>query len=369
MIPLARRNLLAEKAKFLTTAFGTGVSILMMLAILGIYFGAINAAKAIPQNSGAKYWVVQTGSADMYHTFSILPAGMQEKLEQIDGVEKAAPLINHATRIKVGDDLITSAVIGYEINSGLGAPWDIVSGQNIKNYGEIVVDRSMAIKNNIEINDIVEVGNKTFKVVGFSGDTNTFVFQYVFIPLKDALEAFETSHTVNYYLLKTSGNVDKDTLDKKVASLVKNAMVKESAEISDANVAVIKTSFLPIIAFLIIIGLFAGMTVIGVTVYTTTSERAREFGVLKAIGIKNTRLFRIVLQQAFVISIVGFFAGVLLYFLVQFLAYKWMPELTFALDIKYYVYILLLTLLMSVLASIVSIRKVLSIDPALVFKA
>jgi len=368
MIPIARKNLFSERAKFITSVGGVALAILMMLAILGIYFGSIVAARSIPDNSGVEYWVTQEGSSDMYHTVSILPAGLEGKLKELAGVREASPLLNHATRARFGDEKLTVAVIGYDIKKDVGGPWNIAAGRKVESSGEIVIDRNMAQGHNISIGDQLEIGKLSLKVVGTSRETNTFVFQYVFISKEDAVIAFDRSQVVNYYLLNTD-QVDRDELAREVQDLIPNAALKTSDEVAAANVALISESFLPIIAFLVAIGVSVGVAVVGITIYSATSEKFREYGVLKAIGVKDTRLYQIVFEQALISSVSGFILGTLMYWGIEFLAYYYMPVVSFKLDWPYYGYIFALTLVISVIAAFIPIRKSNSIDPALGFKS
>jgi putative ABC transport system permease protein len=57
------------------------------------------------------------------------------------------------------------------------------------------------------------------------------------------------------------------------------------------------------IAFLI------GALVVGLVIYTATVERHREYGVLKAIGIRNRHLYRIVVAQALLTAGIGAVVG------------------------------------------------------------
>src|SRR6266699_1490197 len=49
-----------------------------------------------------------------------------------------------------------------------------------------------------------------------------------------------------------------------------------------------------------------GVLVIGLTNYTTTVERQREYGILKALGIKNRDLLQIAFWQSILIALSGF---------------------------------------------------------------
>jgi putative ABC transport system permease protein len=68
-------------------------------------------------------------------------------------------------------------------------------------------------------------------------------------------------------------------------------------------------TFLPIVSVLVVIGFVGGVAVIGLTIYTATMEKSREYGVLKALGASNGRLYRIVSHQALISGVLGYILG------------------------------------------------------------
>jgi putative ABC transport system permease protein len=170
-------------------------------------------------------------------------------------------------------------------------------------------------------------------------------------------------------LLDTSFGISESKLAGEVKEIVDDGDLRHVSRIADDNAGVIRDSFLSVIAMLMAIGLFVGTTVIGITIYSATVEKAREYGVLKAVGIKSTRLYAIVFEQALISSVAGFILGVLLYHLVAWLAYNYFPEVVFYLSIEYYLYVLILAVVMSIIAAFIPIKKINDIDPALVFKS
>jgi putative ABC transport system permease protein len=64
----------------------------------------------------------------------------------------------------------------------------------------------------------------------------------------------------------------------------------------------------------VIIGVAAviSMLVILLTMYTTVTERTRQIGVLKSLGMSNTNIGWIIAQEALLLSFCGVVAGVIL---------------------------------------------------------
>jgi len=365
MISIARKNLLRDKPKLLVSVGGVALSTLLILALFGIYFGIAAQARSLPLNAGAQYWVVQKGTSDLFHTVSLLPSGMEKRLRVIPGVTQASSIINHATKVEARGQKFTAAVIGYDTASGLGRPPSIYKGSATIGKHETVVDRAMAQKYGLQLGDDIRIGKISVKIVGMSLKTNSLAFQYAFISYQDAVEAFDQNNVVSYYLINISRPLSQ--IEDAIAKLMPTSEIKTKGAMAEGNADVITMSFKPIIALLVLIGVIVGATVIGLTIYTATVERANEYGVLKAIGVKNSQLYSIVFKQSLMCSLTGFTGGVLLFWLVQFLAFYFVPSVSFDMPTQYYWYVLALSVVMSVLAAFVPIRKINNIDPVKVF--
>jgi putative ABC transport system permease protein len=115
-----------------------------------------------------------------------------------------------------------------------------------------------------------------------------------------------------------------------------------------------------------VLGLLVGTVVVAQTIYAATVDHLREFGTLKAMGATNGYLYRVIIQQAVLSAVMGYvIAIVAAHFIVEGSrtgdAIILMPPAMAA-------GIFGLALLMCVGASILSIRKATSIDPAMVFR-
>ena len=116
-----------------------------------------------------------------------------------------------------------------------------------------------------------------------------------------------------------------------------------------------------------VMGLFIGTIIVGQTIYASTTEHLKEFGTLKAIGASNRDIYKIIIQQAFINSVVGFILGMLTtYGVAQIMK---VGKLEVLLTGPILVGIFFITVMMCLVSSILSIFKVMQIDPALIFKS
>ena len=115
------------------------------------------------------------------------------------------------------------------------------------------------------------------------------------------------------------------------------------------------------------LGFLIGTAIAGQTFYNFTLENLRYFGTLKAMGATNGVLLRMIILQALVVGAIGYGLGVggasLFGYLMRGteLAFRLTPDLL-------YVSAGAITVII-VFSALISIRKVMGLEPAIVFKA
>src|SRR5205807_7325337 len=120
----------------------------------------------------------------------------------------------------------------------------------------------------------------------------------------------------------------------------------------------------------VMLGFVVGAAIAGQTFYLFTIENLHQFGALKAMGVTNLRLVGMSLLQALVVGAVGYGLGVggaALFGILMGAAAKTVPPAFF---MTWQILALTATAVgvIVLLASLVSIRRVLVLEPAVVFK-
>jgi putative ABC transport system permease protein len=108
-----------------------------------------------------------------------------------------------------------------------------------------------------------------------------------------------------------------------------------------------------------------GAGIVGVTLYSSVMDRLREFGTLKAIGASREDLFRILGTQAGLFSVAGYPLGLLAFGVVRHLSG---PSVSMPAPIWLLSSVAAATVLVCAAASVLAIRRVLRVEPAIVFR-
>ena len=114
-----------------------------------------------------------------------------------------------------------------------------------------------------------------------------------------------------------------------------------------------------------VMGFIVGIVIVYQILYTDVSDHIAEYATLKAMGYGNLFLAQIVIQEAFVLSILGFIPGLG----ISFGLYNLTKNATL---LPLYIWdkaipVMILTMFMCVISGAISLRKVQSADPAEIF--
>jgi ABC-type antimicrobial peptide transport system permease subunit len=119
---------------------------------------------------------------------------------------------------------------------------------------------------------------------------------------------------------------------------------------------------------MVVIAFLVGTLVVGLVIYTATTERRREYGMLKAIGARNGLLYRIVTLQALLAALAGSILGVGLAFGVAQLIMATRPQFLVTLSAVAIAQAIGATLLMAILAALFPARLLGRLAPAEAFR-
>jgi putative ABC transport system permease protein len=370
---LAWRNLVHDKVRFAVTVTGIVFAVVLIVVELGLFVGFTTTTSSLIDQSGADLWV--TGAHVPYIEQSV--PFTERKLSVVlaaPGVASATKYITRFSDWRRPDGGHESVqVVGVNLSSGLGEPWNVVAGSldDLRQSDAVFVDEIYRAKLGVDrIGQIAEIRGRRARVVGFTRGLRAFTTApYVFTSFKTAQGFVDLREDQTLYLLvKAKPGVDVDGLRRTLQSRLADVDVVTNRGFSGmtrmywmfttgAGLAVLLAALL---------GLIVGVVVVTQTIYATTVDHIREYGTLKAMGATNGYLYKVIIQQAVISAAIGYALGMVAsVFVVRgsqeggaaILLPGWMAA-----------GMLGLTLAMCVGAAIVSIKKVTRLDPALVFK-
>jgi putative ABC transport system permease protein len=369
MLLVARKNLASEPTRLLISVGGVALSVLLIAFLLSLYRGWNEKVGGFVDQVNAEVWIAREGTTDFIAAASILPMeGAEERIGRIETIEEWSPLIVRPMSATSEDgDKIEVHFVGFDPVTAMAAP-TIVEGRELAAPGEMIVDKGLG-RHGVDVGDKVNAGGREWEVVGKSTGGDFVAAQTVFVTLADAQETFQMDGYATFFILKMK---DPDLAAAWAESIQKSQpgiLAITSDDFADATRERLLGNLIPILSVILILAFIVGLAVAGLTVYTATVEKTREYGILKAVGFTNGYLYRVVFEQSVVTGSLGFIIGVGLTLVGGPFAQDIVPQfvvLTRWLDL---VGVAGATLLMTVLAAYIPVRRIAAIDPVAVFNA
>jgi putative ABC transport system permease protein len=369
MTNIAWRNLARERLRLAMSVGGVAFAVLLILLVRGLYVGFLDQATSYIRSVDTDVWVAEGSTAgDFFHSVSLMPAAQAQEIDAVPGAGRVTPLLGRSILFQHAGKDRDFFLIGVDPATGVGGPEAAEQGRRVPRPGEIVVDRVFADNVGLDVGDRVRLPGVGLRVAGVARGGNAIISQFAWAALPDVAKIFATPDIANYFLVKGEGDVSPAVLAQRIRTSVPNLKVLTADEFADANTRDLSEGFLPIIWILVVIAFVIGTAVIGLTIYTATLEKRREYGVLKAIGFSNRRLLSIVWRQSLSAGAIGFVAGVLLTMALAAALEELLPSFVTTIRPVDVGLVALAALAMVFASSFLPVRPVTRLDPAEVFR-
>lgn len=187
---------------------------------------------------------------------------------------------------------------------------------NFQNKNEIIVGEKIEKYLNLKLGDEITILSRTpdnsmtaynYKVVGFYSLDNRKMNQSFYITLGDAQELLDMSGLVNEYLVFLNKPEKSKERKGEFELLLKEYKVKSWEEIGMNGTI---SAMLPV-AKTIVVVIFAVLAGVGVanTMLMVVFERKKEIGVMKAVGVENNEIFRMLALEGTLLGAIGAMLG------------------------------------------------------------
>jgi putative ABC transport system permease protein len=369
MWELARRNLLRERTRFLAATAGVAFAVILMLSLAGIYNSYNQRVARYFGGTGADLWVVQTGTANFFHSSSIVPASAGTTIGTLPGVASVRPYVGRQVAfMRNGHEYVTYAV-GVPLGTSVGGSVSLVAGRGTVGHGEIVIDRVMARKAGLDLGDTVTLRGVSFRIVGLTSGGDMVMYQYAWVSLPEAYRLQGSSSFVNFFLVNVLSGADVYQVAAAIERAVPGVQAWTPEHVITENQGPIRDSFLPVVAVILVIGFAVGTIVIGLTTYSSVLEKRREYGVLKALGAGFGTTLMVVLSQSGASGLVGYVAGLVLTIGLGAWLPRVVPQFVLTLTGIQALWVLLAAAGMVVVSATLPLWRLARIDPAEVFQS
>jgi putative ABC transport system permease protein len=362
-VPIARRNLLADKAKFFVALGGVTLAVVLILVVQSLYQGVKRDYASFIRSLPGEVWVAQKGITGLTFSNSFLTTQAAADVASIPGVRAVHRLHGRLTSFEVDGDETRMYVWAMAPGGSLAPEEERI----LPEPGTIFIDRSLAKQAGLSRGDTVRYGDAELTVAEVGQVGNVLVAQFAFINQKDYERLFGVPGAANYFLVSVSPEASGSVMDEIVRRVDDSSVFTRDEFVGVAEEAV--HDFLPLLQVVTVLSLLVGLGLLCLTIYSATIERCREYGIMKALGASPWRLYRIVFSQSAIVALLGFSVGVGLAFLFNRVAEDVVPRFATYIRWQDVAFTLGVAGLMTFVASLLPINRVARIDPASVFRA
>lgn len=368
MTNIAWKNLAHQRARFALSTGGVAFAVMLILIVAGLYEGILTQATDYTRTVDTDLWVSQAGTPDnLLQSVSVLPVDVVEELEAVSGVASASPVLTRAIIFPLAGRDVDLFLVGVDGARAAGWPRGLAHGRP-PGRGELIVDRVFAKIHGLAANDVLDLNGTELRIVEVVRGGNALVYQYAWARLDDVEALTDSEGLASHVLVRTDG-ASAAHVAEALQRTVPGVRVRTGEALAEAEAEHLGESFRPMLFVLVVIALAVGAATIGLIIYTATIEKAREYGVLKAVGFSNGRLYRVVLQQSLIAAGVGFVAGCGLAFAVAALAEFVQPVFVATIAPGHIAFAAVATVAMAVAASFIPARPIARLHPAEAFRA
>lgn len=390
MNSLALRMLMGDRAKFLGIIFGIAFAAFLITQQAAIFVGLMTRTFGfVTDTSYPQIWVMDK-KVQFIDDLKPLQDTQLYRVRGVKGVEWAMPLYKGLLRARLDNGSFqTCNVVGLDDSTLIGGPPEMVEGrlEDLRRADSVIVDevgargklakpapidpatgKPIGPSTPLKVGDFLELNDHRAVVVGICRVSRTFQSQPVVY--------------TTYSRAVTFAPRERKLLSFVIAGVQPGRDVKEvCAEITRTTglaaytadefkrmtvLYFMKYTGIPInFGISVILGFLVGTAIAGQTFYNFTLDNLKQFGALKAMGAGNLRLLRMIVLQAVLVGLIGYGVGI---GMASSFAFMPKSELAFRLLPEGLVVTGAAITLICVLAALVSIQKVMRLEPAIVFK-
>ena len=376
MVRIALKMLLGDRAKFLSLVIGLSFAVLLITQQGAIFLGLMLQATGPLQNiSQADLWVTDPYVKWVTETRNLNQTDLNH-IRSTPGVAWAEPFFNTRAACDLGDgDFRFVNIVGIDRTTMVGRPPEVTAGrlEDLRIADAVLVEESARPKlGDPKIGDTLKLNDRRAVVVGFcrakfGWDSPSVVYTtyenaITFVPLG--------RNKISYVLVGVKPGVPVAQVQADIARLPGlKALTPDELRLQTVNFIMKETGIGINFGITVFLGVVVGLTVSAAIFYQFTLENLRHFAVMKAMGATGAALIGMVLVQALLIGMIGYGVGVGGAALFCLSARKPGAELA-----AYFPWQMLLvglagTFVCLAAGSLLSLRRVLTLDPAVVFKS
>jgi putative ABC transport system permease protein len=396
VIRIALQMLFGDATKCLGVVLGIFLSTFLITHMLGMFNGMMERTYGLITDIPlADVWVMDP-AVEYVDGPAGLPPTTLDRVRGVEGVDWATPLISITLPVKLPGGVLRSAlVLGLDDATFVGAPANVVQGsiEDLRTLDSVIVDTLSArglLRTPVDprahplpdtsspqdaetrpliVGDEFFVNDHRLVVRGLAKLGPQFLSRPVMFMTRSRVQTIAPPqrNLPSFVLVHAKAGVDPTALASTI-NRVTGLRARTAKQFSDDTYwyFVKTTGVVDRIAFMVSVGLVVGISVSALLLYLFTSENAWAYALMNAMGAQRSTITLMVIVQAVVCGLLGYGLGTGAscalgrYFPTDTLPYLaiWQTMLAAGGAV----------LAICVIASMLSLRRVFAVEPAMTFR-
>jgi putative ABC transport system permease protein len=321
MDSLVFSNMMHRPARTIVSVLGIGVGVLLIAFTIGLANGSLRERAKREANVGAEIMFRPSGSIGLTGSDGMrLPVTLADEVRTVDGVADVVAIGQNSVRARdgiTGSRLIDG--VSYDEYARV-AGLQIIQGRAfVEGRDEMMSDSAWLTNRKLKLGDHFEIYERDFEIVGTYEPS---VGARIKIPLSTMQTQLGAEGKASSFLIKVKQGVSPQTVGEALTKQFPNYQILLTSELEELYMQGIPA----LSVFLDVVVAVAGgisALIILLTMYTTVTERTRQIGVLKSLGMSNMKIAMTILQEALLITFAGVICGVLTTYILKLILQKW----------------------------------------------
>ena len=315
MDSLVFSNMLHRPARTIVSVLGIAVGVLLIVFTVGLSNGTMREQGKRAGNVGAELVFFASGAAGPMGSESFrLPMALRNQIRNSDGVAAVVPVGQAVVAVK-DNNTGSRPIDGVEFDEYAGIVGiHIVEGRKLGASGdEAIIDTGFQRSRKYNLGDKLPMYDREFTIVG---TYEPAAGQRVKIPLATMQQQIGGENKTSSFLIKISEGRDPRQVAENLSNRLPGYQILLTSELEELYMQGFPAMNVFLNVFIGVAAVISALVIL-LTMYTTVTERTRQIGIMKSLGMSNQKIAWIIAQEAMLISFLGIVTGVILTFVVR----------------------------------------------------
>jgi putative ABC transport system permease protein len=305
---LVLSNMTHRPARTFVSIMGVAVGVLLIAFTVGLAHGVLRERGRRESEVGAEIMIRASGTVGLSGTQRFtLPVARADEMQKLAGVRLAVPIGQNTDKSDSGMGMRVIDGIPFERYAQLSG-MRVIEGRGLQDGDEAIVDSVWKEQHKVKVGDAVETYGRSFRIVGIYEPPGG---GRVKIPLSTMQEQVGVSDFCTAILVSCVTPAEQEAVAERI-----HQAFPEDQIIFTRDLPELYTSSVPALNVFInvVVGVASVISVLVIllAMYTTVTERTRQIGVLKALGMSNAGVAWVIEQEALIVSVLGVALGIVL---------------------------------------------------------